>query len=76
MENTEGGSLKVMMDELLEGSSMPELVATLALLSRDYTEQLRREVNPEYPGWKIWEQALSAALLQVEGPALNRRPAR
>lgn len=68
MENTEDTSLTERIDELLEDSSMPELVAALVLLSRDYTEQLRRDGNPEYPGWEIWDQALSAALLRVEGP--------
>ena len=67
MENTER-SLTERMDELLEDSSMPELVAALVLLSREYAEQLRREGNPEYPAWEGWEQALSAVLLQVEGP--------
>ena len=66
MENAER-SLTERMDELLEDSSMPELVAALVLLSREYAEQLRREGNPEYPGWEIWDQALSAVLLQVEG---------
>jgi hypothetical protein len=68
MENTEGSSLKEKMDELLEDSSMPELVAALVLLSRDYAEQLRSDGNPEYPGWETWDHVLSAALLQVEGP--------
>jgi hypothetical protein len=30
-------------------------------------EQLRSEGNPEHPGWENWEQALSAALINVEG---------
>ena len=67
MENTDR-SLTEKMDELLEDSSMPELVAALVVLSRDYAEQLRREGNPEYPAWEGWEQALSTVLLQVEGP--------
>ena len=67
MERTER-SLTERMDELLEDSSMPELVATLVLLSRDYAEQLRREGNPEYPAWEGWERDISAVLLQVEGP--------
>ena len=66
MENTER-SLTERMDELLEDSSMPELVAALVVLSRDYAEQLRREGNPEYPAWEGWERDLSAVLLQVEG---------
>ena len=66
MENTER-SLTVKMDELLEDSSMPELVAALVVLSREYAKQLRREQNPEYPGWEVWDHALSAALLKVEG---------
>ena len=55
------------MDELLEDASMNELVAALVLLSREYAEELRREGNPEYPGWEVWDHALSAALLKVEG---------
>ena len=66
MDDTER-SLVERMDELLEDASMPDLVAALILLSRDYAEQLRREGDPEYPGWEIWEQALSDALLRVEG---------
>lgn len=68
MENTKGTRLKEQLDALLEDSSMPEIVAALVLLSRNYAEEMRREGNPEYPGWEIWEQALSAALLKVEGP--------
>jgi hypothetical protein len=56
------------MDELLDGSSMPELVAALVLLSRNYAELLRRDGDSEYPGWETWDHVLSAALLQVEGP--------
>ena len=66
MENADR-SLQDRMDELLEDASMPELVAALVLLSRHYAEQLRREGDPEYPGWEIWDQALSDALLRVEG---------
>ena len=68
MENTER-SLTERMDELLDDSSMPELVAALVVLSREYADQLRREGNPEYPGWEVWDHALSDALLQVEGQA-------
>jgi hypothetical protein len=68
MENMEGSRLKEQLDELLEDSSMPEIVAALVLLSRDYAEEMRREGNPEYPAWEGWEQALSAVLLKVEGP--------
>lgn len=68
MENTEHISLSERLDALLEDSSMPEIVAALVLLSRGYAEQLRSEGNPEYPGWETWEHALSAALLEVEGP--------
>jgi hypothetical protein len=68
MENTERSSLIERMDELLDGSSMPELVAALVLLSRNYAELLRRDRDPEYPGWETWDHVLSAALLQVEGP--------
>ena len=56
------------MDALLEDATMPELVAALVVLSRDYAEQLRREGNPEYAGWETWDHALSDALLRVEGP--------
>ena len=66
MANTDR-SLTEKMDELLEDSSMPELVAALVLLSRKYAEQLRREGNSEYSAWEGWEQALSAVLLQLEG---------
>ena len=68
MENTERSPLVERMDALLDDSSMPELVAALVLLSRDYAEQLRRDGNPEYPGWETWDHVLSAALLEVEGP--------
>lgn len=68
MENPERRRLTERLDDLLDDSSMPEIVAALVLLSREYAEQLRREGNPEYPGWETWEHVLSAALREVEGP--------
>ena len=56
------------MDALLEDASMPELIAALVLLSRDYAQELRKEGDPEYRGWQTWERVLSDALLEVEGP--------
>ena len=53
---------------MLDDSSVPVLVAALVLLCRAYAEQLRRDGDPEYPGWESWKQALSAVLLEVEGP--------
>jgi hypothetical protein len=68
MENTDRSRLTERLDELLEDSSMPEIVAALVLLSRGYAEQLRSEGNREYLGWKPWERALTAGILEVEGP--------
>jgi hypothetical protein len=51
MENTDRSRLTERLDELLEDSSMPEIVAALVLLSRGYAEQLRSEGNREYLGW-------------------------
>jgi hypothetical protein len=68
MENTDRSRLTERLDELLEDSSMPEIVAALVLLSRGYAEQLRSEGNREYLGWEPWERALTAAILDVEGP--------
>ena len=55
------------LEGLLEEASMPELVAALIRLSRDYSEHLRREKNSEFQGWDVWEAALSQTLRQVEG---------
>jgi hypothetical protein len=68
MENTDRSRLTERLDELLEDSSMPEIVAALVLLSRGYAEQLRSEGNREYLGWEPWERALTAGILEVEGP--------
>jgi hypothetical protein len=68
MENTARSRLTERLDELLEHSSLPEIVAALVLLSRGYAEQLRNEGNREYLGWEPWERALTAAILDVEGP--------
>ncbi len=68
MENAERSRLTERLDELLEDASMPKIVAALVLLSRGYAEQLRSEGDREYLGWEPWERALTAAILEVEGP--------
>lgn len=67
MEETEH-SLNDRVEALLDDFSMPEVVAALVLLSRDYAAQLRREGNREYLGWEPWERALAAAIREVAGP--------
>lgn len=67
MQHSTDNPLVGRLDAMLEDASMPEIVAALVLLSRAYVEQMRRDGDPEYPGWEAWDHALSAALLQVEG---------
>src|SRR4051812_13998820 len=55
------------LDNLLTDTSMPEVVAGLARLSRQYKEQLKRQGNSEHQGWEAWEQALAVALREGAG---------
>lgn len=56
------------IETLIDTRSMPEVVAALVYVSRQYKERLQQEGNREYMGWENWEQALSAAINEVEGP--------
>jgi len=48
-------------------TSMPEIVAGLVMLSRDYKDELQQEGNSEAQGWGEWETALSQALIGAAG---------
>ncbi len=61
-------SLESRIDALVAEHSMPEMVEALVVLSRRYEEALAREQNGEHQGWGAWERALTAALVEVEGP--------
>lgn len=67
MENEEHDSLVSRLDELLGESSMPEIIAALVRISRDYKDQLKREENSEYQGWAAWEDSLVDTLRRVAG---------
>ena len=67
MEDEEHDSLVSKLDELLGESSMPEIVAALVRISRDYKDQLQREGNSEYQGWVGWEDSLMDALRRAAG---------
>ncbi len=56
------------VEAIIDEKSMPEVVAALVYISRSYKERLQQEGNREYIGWEIWEQALSSAINEVEGP--------
>ncbi len=56
------------VETLIDSKSMPEVVAALVYVSRQYKERLQQEDSREYMGWESWEQALSAAINEVEGP--------
>ena len=56
------------LEDLLSDHSMPEIVAALIRLSREYKEQLKRERNSESQGWRCWEDALTVALREAAGP--------
>ncbi len=56
------------LEELVGEHSMPDVVAALVRLSREYKEQLKREGISEYYGWKSWEEALKDAFSAAAGP--------
>jgi hypothetical protein len=59
--------LRASLDDLLDDFSMPEIVAALARISRDYKAELMLEDSTEYLGWAAWESSLGTALRVAAG---------
>lgn len=52
--------------DLVERSSIPEVVESLVTIAGYYKRRLKREKNREYVGWEIVESALAKALKEID----------
>ncbi len=52
--------------DLMERSSVPEVVESLVTIAKYYKRLLKREKNREYIGWEVIESALTKALKEIE----------
>lgn len=68
MPNAKRDPLVRSLEKFVGDHSMPEVVAALIRLSREYKEQLQREGISEWQGWHSWEEALLVALGEAAGP--------
>ncbi len=66
-KNAKRDPLMDRLEEVLREQSMPEIVAALIRLSREYKEKLKRQRNSEYQGWESWEEGLTIAYRQAAG---------
>ncbi len=52
--------------DLMERSSIPEVVESLVTIAGYYKRRLKRDKNREYVGWEIVEAALAKAAKEVD----------